>query len=119
MIVEIHEKLLRWARWEKQPDQGVLMMGYGTSVLAKVMDGRGEILPGAPRGSGPKKTYTDPVAVLVSSALKKLDKKDRKIVVGFYLSDGSARLKAERMGMPERTLYSRLNRIHRMMAGWL
>lgn len=107
-----HRDFTRWAAWLLAPDMGSggAPSGYGKSVLARIMDGRGQIMPG---GKGMVRVFVDPVGVQVDTWVKKLKREDARILKVFYLSRyWTVEKKAHRLGMPVRTLYWHIDRLH-------
>lgn len=101
------DPFLLWALWTKAPAPGG-NLGYGPSVLQRILDGHGEILPGAPRGSGHKKLECDPVVPIVERFLATCTKAERRTLKVFYLADGTAAQKANDLDIPVRTMYYRV-----------
>lgn len=113
MIEEVHKKFLKWADYVRQPVGDPTPRGYGVNILQRIMEGKGSIMPGAPRGSGPKRLYIPPEALVVENFLKTLPRVDARLIRVFYLSPyWTVEKRAEKLKMPVRTLYERLDRIH-------
>ena len=107
MIPEAHAHFLRWAAWVKAPVSGV-SLGYGPSILSKIAEGKGLILPGGSVGAA-----LDPVGAQVQRFVDRLARGDRLMVRVYYLDKfKTVEERAERLKMPVRTLYDRLERIH-------
>jgi len=108
MIPEAHAHFLRWAQWVKAPVGGV-NLGYGPSILVRIIEGKGLLLPGGGGVAG----ALDPVGAQVQRFVDKLARGDRLMVRVFYLDKiKTVEERAERLRMPVRTLYDRLDRIH-------
>lgn len=116
MIKNSHAHFLRWAVWmhSSTNQSGGMPIGYGGTITAKIVQGKGSILPGRPKGSGPVLGETDRVASDIDSFIcKQLDKSERKLVKIFYLSrDLSIEAKAQKLRLAERTLYDHLHQVH-------
>ena len=112
MVEEGNSLFRHWARNEKLGGGGV-HLGYGGTVTAKIMEGKGEILPGAPVGSGPRKVDIDPVAMKVGRFISKRNKREKEVIKMYYLVDGgySVSDKAEFLKMSSRELYRKLHRL--------
>lgn len=118
MIQHAHEKFRRWALWVLAPVPGH-DLGYGKNVLQRIREGRGQILPGAPRGSRPP-IPSDPVALQVDGFVKTLPKEERRLIRTFYLDRSrTVEDRAESLGLPVRTMYDRLDRIQRRLLEYL
>lgn len=116
MIQTSHIKFLRWAVWTNSPlaNAGCCPVGYGGTVTARVVEGKGSILPGPPKGSGPRVHDVDRVASAVDTFIStKLDRAEKRLIKIFYLSrEWSAADKANKLRMAERTMYDHLHSIH-------
>jgi len=114
MIPEAHKRLLKWGVWERIPVAGV-NIGYApTTITGKLMDGRGEFLPGAPRGSGPVKINISEEMMMMSRFVKRLERKHKKIVYEVYAGElgYSMEERAIRLQMSRQSLYCHLHKIH-------
>lgn len=119
MIKHAHEKFRRWAVWVLAPVPGI-NLGYGKNILQKIYEGKGEILPGAPRGSGPMKVHTDPVASQVDKFLKTCSRDEKTLVRTFYLDQiHTVEEKAKKLHLPVRTMYDRLEQVQRKLLNHL
>lgn len=102
------DPFLLWALWTKQPAPG-FNLGYpSTSIVQRISEGHGEILPGAPKGSGRKKLECDPVVPIVEAFLDTCTRTERRTLRVFYLYDGPAAMKANDLDIPVRTMYYRV-----------
>ena len=121
MILRIHIRLLRWAVWTKEPCGN--SMGYGSTITAKICEGKGMLLPGAPRGSGPILQTPNHECGEIEMFLGKLKKKypkEFKLIRVFYLQQHlTGEEKAAQLRMGERTMYNHLDRIHRELEVYL
>jgi len=109
MIDEAHGHFLRWASWVRAPVGGI-SLGYGPSILVKILEGKGRILPGGGGGAG---VGHDPMALQVQRFVDGLSRKDSTMVKTFYLDrTRTVEERAKKLKMPVRTLYDRLERIH-------
>lgn len=112
MIDEAHSRFLRWGAWVLEPVAGS-SLGYGKNILLEILEGKGVILPKAPRGSGQKRITVDPVAQDVDKYVRSLCTSDRVILRTFYLNPNmTVEDRAQRCGMLKRTLYNHLDRLH-------
>lgn len=119
MIQPAHDKFRRWAVWTLAPVPGV-NLGYGKNILQKIYEGKGEILPGAPSGSGPMKIHTDPVASQVDSFLRTCSRDEKTLVRTFYLDQvHTVEEKAKKLILPVRTMYDRLEQVQRKLLNYL
>lgn len=111
--------LKRWAAWVLSPVGGV-NLGYGKSVIAKIMEGKGQILPGAPRCSGAMKIEVDHLAMRVDRWVASLPKPERQLLKLYYL-DGRYTVedKAMQLGISRKTLYNRVTRLAAKLADHL
>lgn len=111
MIPIAHEKFRRWAVWVLAPIP-YSNLGYGSNILARIREGKGRILPGAPKGSGPKTIERDQVAMEVDIFLRTCTKDEKRLIKTFYLSQGhTVEDRAKFLKIPVRTMYSRIERI--------
>jgi len=111
MIQSSHEKLLRWAEWTAG-GKALASLGVGESVLARIFEGKGEILPGAPYKTLGK-IYHDPASVRVEGFVRTLGKNEKQLLKVFYLYPiNVASAKAEKLKLPQRTMYDKLHGIH-------
>lgn len=117
MIPECHKRFQRWAEWT-QSGSGTVDLGIGRNILDRVMEGKGQILPGAPyKNSG--RVYQDEVAVKVQTFTRTLRRSDLKLIQVFYLWPVDvASDKAAQLNIPVRTMYSRLHNVHRLLKEW-
>ena len=106
-----HELFQRWAKDQRSYVQG-FDLGYGGTVCARILDGKGTLLPGAPRGSGMRKTEVDAVAVKVEKFVSSLDGRERKIVKTYYCEFSlSVEEKAQRLQVGVRVMYHSIDRL--------
>ena len=111
MVEEGHQLFRQWAKWERLGVGGI-ELGYGGTVTAKIMEGKGEILPGAPPGSGPKKVQIDPVALSVDHFIRGCKKSEKEVIKIYYLQEGyTVEEKATFLKMSARELYRKLHRL--------
>lgn len=81
-------------------------LGYGSSVLLRVMEGKGEILPGPPKGSGPKTIHIDPISMKVGKFVAQLKRADREFIKLYYLEDAyNIEEKAKMLRVQKRVIY--------------
>jgi len=100
-----------WARDTRSYVQN-FDLGYGGTVTARVLEGKGTILPGAPKCGGRKKTEVDPTAVKVGKFIEGLSGKEKKILKVWYIEDHlSVEEKATRLSMGLRSVYHALERL--------
>ena len=87
-------------------------------MTAKIVEGKGSILPGAPKGSGPIKVESDRVASYVDYFIRQyLDKSQRRLIKIYYLESWrSVEDRASKLRLPARTLYDHLHKIHELLA---
>jgi hypothetical protein len=116
MIKNSHYKFLRWAVWMNSPlaTAGCCPAGYGSTITAKILEGKGTILPGPPKGSGPRVHDVDRVATAIDGFIcKQLDKTERRLIKVFYLTrNATATEKANKLRIAERTMFDHLHKIH-------
>lgn len=110
MILWVHATFIEWARWVRRTDEGPA--GYGKSVLLKVMEGKGEILPGAPFIASRGLSDLDKRMLRVERFISQLSKRDRRLIKVFYLQPNTVETKAKRLGMSKRSLYDRIHKVH-------
>lgn len=112
MIPAAHDKFRRWAVWVLAPVPGI-NLGYGKNICQRIMEGKGQLLPGAPRGSGPVKIHTDPVASQVEGFIRtQCNREEKFLLKTFYLSQyWTVEQKAKACKCPVRTMYDRLERL--------
>ena len=111
MVKDGHKLFLHWAKFEKIHVPGV-DLGYGGTVCQKIRDGRGEILPGPPKGSGPKKVFIDLVAMEVGKFLLTVGKRDREYAKMAYLVEGySVKEKVQMLHTSSREYYRILHNL--------
>lgn len=117
MIPESHSRLKRWAEWT-QAGSGFISLGVGRSIESKIMEGKGEILPGAPyTNSG--KIYHDSVAVKTQTFIRTLGRQEKRLIHVFYLWPVDiAAEKAAQLKLPVRTMYDKLHGIHIQLEEW-
>lgn len=115
MIDEAHAQFLRWATWVKSGSNGI-NLGYGKNLCQKLLEGKGEFLPGAPRGSGVANNH-DPVALKVDKFVKEqCNPTERRILRTFYLEAFlSGEEKAERLKMSRRSLYNQVETLQKRL----
>jgi len=102
------DPFLLWALWTKAPAPG-FELGYPSrSILQRISEGHGELLPGAPKGNGHKKLECDPIVPVVERFLATCTRAERRTLKVFYLADGTAAQKAHDLGIPVRTMYYRV-----------
>ncbi len=119
MIDTAHKRFLRWGAWVLEPVPGH-NLGYGKNILLEILEGKGVILPKAPKGSGMKKINVDPVATEVDGFVKSLDREDRLMIRVFYLNPyWTVEQRAQRCGMSRRSMYDQVERVHRVYMVWL
>lgn len=116
MIQSSHARLQRWAEWSLTPT-GSISLGVGTSIESRIMEGKGQIMPGAPGGSSGR-VYIDLVAIKAERFLRTLRASERRLVRVFYLHPGVNQDKATKLGIPIRTMYDRLHGIHEQLDIW-
>lgn len=109
MIVWVNSVFIEWAAWVKD---GSYLPGWGQLVIAKVLEGKGEILPRATYCHRRGSTEEDKRMMLVERFIGGLTKRDRRLVKVFYLVEGNGEWKAKVLGLDRRTMYGRLHRIH-------
>lgn len=115
MIQHAHEKFRRWALWVLSPAPG-FNLGYGKNVCLRILEGKGQILPGAPPGSGSPRIHLDPVALQVDKFLKTRSRDEKTLVRTFYLDQfRTVEEKARKLSMPIRTMYDRLEQVQRKL----
>lgn len=111
MVEEGHQLFRQWAKYEKIYVGGVYL-GYGGTVTAKIMDGKGTILPGAPPGSGRPRVYIDEVGIWVGRFVAHCGDLDREVIKHYYLVEGyTVDEKAAMLKLSNRELYRRLHRL--------
>lgn len=114
MIDSVHQQFLKWASWVLQPVPGVVPAGYGKNILQRIIEGKGSLLPGAPKGSGLPRLYVPAEALVVEEYIKTIHSRDARVVRIFYLSPyWTVEERAWRLKLPVRTVYDRLDRIHK------
>ena len=95
-------------------------MGYGGTVTGKIMDGKGEILPGAPKGSGPKAIHIDEVSMKVGQFVAKQRRTDKEFLKLYYLEDAyTVDEKAKMLRCSKRELYRRLHGLQLKLVLWM
>jgi len=117
MIKEAHILLLRWAAWERIP------IGYcgapswsSTTITAKLMEGKGEFLPGPPRNSGPRMIPVDRDAMVVDKFIRTLPKTDKELIKLYYLQHAyTVDEKAMLLKISKKKLYSVLHVVHTLL----
>ena len=109
MINWVHQLLTEWADWVRQKDHS---MGYGKLVIAKVIEGKGEILPSARFVPSKYLGETDKRMLGVERVISHLSKPNRRLLKVVYLTSGPMGEKAKYLHIDRRTLYGRLHRIH-------
>jgi len=118
MIPLAHLRFRRWADWTLSYTVGG-QLGYGRNVLARIMEGKGEILPGPPSCSGPKIMSPDPIATKVDRFLCTIPADEKFLIKTFYLSrEWSSDEKAKHLKIPARTMYAQLERIQFKLMGY-
>lgn len=114
MIDEVHSQFRRWASWVLEPVGGI-GLGLGKNIMQKLVEGKGEFLPG---GSS-RVIRNDPVANDVEEWLKTVSRNERFILKVFYLDQFKTNEeKAQRLKMSTRTLYDRIDKSHRKYQQW-
>lgn len=110
----MHDMLRKWADWERLPvGGGGIGSGLTSTITYKLMEGKGEFLPGAPRGSGPIGIPVDPVGMLVDRFLRGQKKRTKHIVIAYYLKLGyTVEERAAMLNMTKKKLYTKLHEIH-------
>lgn len=116
--MEANEYFRRWAAWTLQPDP-TRFAGGGANILQRILDGKGELLPGAPRGSGVRRMWSDPAATRVEEFMRELKREDKRLMKVFYLTDYNTHDKADYLGLPTRTMYYRINSLQKRFKRWL
>lgn len=114
--MEPNEAFKLWAAWTLQPDP--TRYAGSTNILQRISQGKGEILPGAPRGGGKAKMWSHPVATLVEQFFRELEREDKRLLKIFYLTDYNTHDKASYLGLPTRTMYYRINSLQKRYARW-
>lgn len=109
MIESVHKEFLHWAWWVKSP-RGGINLGYGKNVLQRIREGRGQVLPGSTVAVTSKDAQ---MASKVDLFVRGLPRDDRFLVRSYYLSGQTASDVAKWVGLPRRTMYGQLDRIHR------
>jgi len=110
-----HELFQLWAR-DKRSYVQEFDLGYGGTVTARVLEGQGEILPGAPRCGGRKKTEVDHTAVKIEKFVCGLSGKEKKILKVWYLEDHlSGEEKATRLSMGLRSVYRSIEKLQNLV----
>jgi len=113
MIQAMHDMFRQWAEWEQLPVGGRGPGGVGVTITYKLMEGKGEFLPGAPRGSGPVGIPMDPIGMTVDRFLRTQKRKVRHIVFAYYLKHGyTVEERAAMVGLTKPKLYTKLHEIH-------
>lgn len=111
MVEEGHQLFRQWAKYEALYVGGV-HLGYGGTITAKILEGKGTILPGAPPGSGRAQVYIDEVSLRVGRFVAQCGKFDKEILKHYYLVDGyTVEEKAAMLKLSNRELYRRLHRL--------
>ena len=114
--VTAHQAFQRWALWTLQPDPTAY--SGSTSILQRIEEGKGVIMPGAPRKSGRKRMWSDGVAVKVETFMGTLAKEEKQLLRVYYLSRYNVHDKARQLGLPTRTMYYRLGVIQKKFDIW-
>jgi hypothetical protein len=116
MIESVDKDLRRWADWVLEPAAGT-NLGYGGSVLQRIVEGRGQILPGAP--SRVVVVRVDMVAIGVEQWLTQLERSKKHTIKVFYLSTGlTNEEKAKKLKISRRGLYDRIHNLHLEYQRW-
>ena len=115
MILWVHERLKRWAVWYLSP-VGPIFPGRSGTIEQKIREGRGQILPGIPKGSGVAGVLVDPQAAEMERLIARLPKGKQKLIRVFYLGTGTVERKARSLRMTERKFYLKIHLCHKHLA---
>lgn len=116
MIKESHVLLLRWAAWEKIPVGNGVPSWSSTTITAKLMEGKGEFLPGPPRNSGPRMIPVDRDAMVVDRFIRTLPKPTKDLIKLFYLQQAyTSDEKAGMLRISKKQMYMLLHRVHEVL----
>lgn len=114
-----HELFQRWAKDQRSYVQG-FDLGYGGTVCARILDGKGTLLPGAPRGSGMRKTEVDPVAVKIDKFVNGLDGREKKVIKTYYCEPAlNVDEKARRLQVGVRAMYHAIEKLQDRLVVWM
>lgn len=117
MIECVDKEFKRWASWVLEPTGG-LHLGYGSNILQKIKEGRGQIMPSA--SVRVNVVRVDLVALTVEEWIKTLKRSQRYVVKLFYLSTNlTVEEKAKRLHITRRALYNRIEALHLNYQAWL
>ena len=120
MIPEAHRKFKEWAAWEKQSVPAT-NLGYGVQVIARIMEGKGEILPGPPKGSGRKRADINPAMMRIHIFVARLPSRDKRVIMEVYCGKPGYTMeeKAARLRMATRTMYDVVERAQMRLMDFL
>lgn len=112
MITWVHEKLKKWAIWYLSP-VGAIFPGGGTTIEQRILEGRGKLLPGVPKGSGRPGVLVDHDAYKLDVLIKTLPRRHQRVLKTFYLEGGSVERRARNLRLSERKFYLKIDLIHK------
>jgi hypothetical protein len=116
MIKKIDERLKKWAVWFSSPNR-VITGTLGKSVEARIMEGKGKMLPsGTLRGTmipvwiGTQ--ASDLECARTHRAIRKLGAKKQRFVRVVYLGRGTAEARAKGAKLSKKNYYRKIDLLH-------
>lgn len=119
MISAADSLFKEWAK-DSRCGSGGPYLGIGDSPLWAIMEGKGQPLPRAPKGSGPKLTVISQTSLRVDRFVSGLHKSDKTILKIFYIDFTHTIIeKCQMLGLSRRGLYDRITFLQRMLLVYL
>ena len=107
MIIEIDQKLIRWAVWQANGHRAV-GLGYSPCTLSRMVGGSASTVP--------FDSIIDIESMNVDRAVSKLPGELKDAIVAHYLKQGTAAQKARDCRCARRTFYERIDNAHTRIA---
>lgn len=107
MIMDIDEKLIRWAQWQANGHRAI-GLGYSPCTLSRMVGGSASTVPFDP--------IIDIESMNVDRAVSNLPGELKDVIVAHYLKPGTVAQKARDCRCARRTFYERIDNAHARIA---
>lgn len=89
--------------------------GPGQTIEARILEGKGELLPGRPKGGGVKRVEPDHLAWLTDQAVRQLTQREQQIIDVYYDDRLTVQEKSTKLRLKVRTMYYQIDRLQRLI----
>lgn len=107
MIMDIDEKLVRWAQWQANGHRAI-GLGYSPCTLSRMVGGSASTVPFDP--------IIDIESMNVDRAVSELPNELKEVIVVWYLKPGTTTQKARDCKCSRATFYNRISSAHTRIA---